>query len=194
MSPSLEQTCPHRFAQWGQRRACCCSPSYASCNILTLISCLCKSWDVIRHSTVYSSEKHGTKEACYLLHLHCACVGGLFLLVFILFQTMHEDSLSPSVMYTKGYYEFVCMEGRFEEGVWSLSFLASSRFWIFLGLSLSHAVLIPNRCFNHMGFFFLCPMLELIFALLVEKSSLKNSLTLSYITSSEVPIEPAGNT
>lgn len=37
-------------------------------------------------------------------------------------------------------------------------------------------------------------MLELIFALLVEKSSLKNSLTLSYITSSEVPIEPAGNT
>lgn len=37
-------------------------------------------------------------------------------------------------------------------------------------------------------------MLELIFILLVEKSSLKNSLTLSYVTNSEVPMEPAGNT
>lgn len=84
----------------------------------------------------------------------CMCWGLIFVGFYFIPDNARGFSFSPSVMYTKGYYEFVCMEGRFEEGVWSLSFLASSRFWIFLGLSLSRAVLIPNRCFNHMGFFF----------------------------------------
>jgi len=47
----------------------------------------------------------------------CMCWGLIFVGFYFIPDNARGFSFSPSVMYTKCYYEFVCMEGHFEEGV-----------------------------------------------------------------------------
>lgn len=98
------------------------------------------------------SESCSTKEAYCPRSVHVVAFCFLLILFFFLLQTRHEVFFL-CYLYKRLLWEmYVCVEECFVAGVWSLNFLASSHFWIFLGQSLSHAVLIPIRCFNGMFF------------------------------------------
>lgn len=97
------------------------------------------------------SESCSTKEAYCPRSVHV--VAFCFLLILFFFTPNKAWSFFLCYLYKRLLWEmYVCVEECFVAGVWSLNFLASSHFWIFLGQSLSHAVLIPIRCFNGMFF------------------------------------------
>lgn len=72
--------------------------------------------DQMQHCVLVGKARYKGSVLSSALAL-CVC----WRLIFVVFLGYSKQCMRIffplSVMYTKGYYEFVCMEGRFEEGV-----------------------------------------------------------------------------